>query len=174
MHTPWLFQFTNSWQHRANSDPAPEGIAPILNHPKAGGVLALPARMKASSRKERLGQHFPAVAHAQELRGAASMNPNKAAAQAHTMCRQPRGLLSCSHVVAGWEERIPLSPPSPEGGQGFCLCVGEVEKGGMSGSSVGFPSEQSIHLQRNQAGQSPRSAVFTLAKLLAANCGSSA
>lgn len=100
------------------------------------------------------------------------MNLAKAVAQPDTRPRHPSGLLSCSHLVTGWKERIPLSLPSPEGGQRFASALGNVEKGGMRGSSAGFPVEQSIRLRRNETGQRPRSALFTLAKLLAANGGS--
>lgn len=100
---------------------------------------------------------------------AASMNAPKAVAQPHTMPRHPSGLLSCSHVVTGWKESIPLGLPSPEGGQRFVSVHWESGEG--RDVWVSPWSNQSAYGKIKQ-GKDPDLAVFTLAKLLAANCGS--
>lgn len=158
----------NYWQHKLW--PSSWGDCSCCKSTRM--ILALPTRIKASSRKERAGQHFRTVASTRTLHGDASMNPPKEAAQPHTMPRHPSSLLSCSQLLTGWKERNLWASWALKEVRGLCLSIGKVEKGGMRGSSLGFPLEQSIRLQWNETGQRPRFAVFTLAKLLAANCGS--
>lgn len=112
----------------------------------------LPTRIRASSREERARstserQHI--LRSPQMLRGAASVDSAKAAAQPETKPRHPRGILSCSHAVTRWEKRI----PSPEGGQKFVSVGWEMWRraGCVAPAWVSPRSNQYTHGETKQA-----------------------
>lgn len=115
--------------------------------------MVLPTRTKASSRKERARQHFPAVVHPQEPPNApwsciheSTQSSSTTTHHAQTPQRPPELLPRGDR--AGREDSS--KPPKPCRRSGACVCaLGKWIRVGR----VGFPLEQSIHplVKQNRA-----------------------
>lgn len=81
------------------------------------------------------------------LHGAASMNPPKQQLNPTPCPDTPGASGAAPRWWQGGRRASLWASQALKEVRGLCLCLGKVEEGGMSGSSVGFPLEQSIHLQ---------------------------